>query len=743
MSRTASSEGALSRREFLKAGATGGAALVIGFYLPSSAAAQAAQEQKAVNPFNAFIRIDKSGQVTLMAPRPDLGEGLTTSLPMILADELEVDWKAIHVERAPFAPNLFGEQGVGGSDAVTSSWLPLRRAAAAAREMLVTAAAQEWNVSRETCQAKDGAVHHGPRSKQLTYGELVEAAAKLPIPNFNTVPLKNPDNFHIVGTAIPRVDIPEKVDGSGIFGIDVRIPGMLYAVVARCPTFGGKAAKFDSAKAKAIPGVRDVIEIPAVDPDGHTAGGLAVLADSTWAAIQGREALEIEWDHGPHANETSESLRQQFVELIEKPGKVIRNDGDADAALTGARKKIEAVYEVPFLAHATMEPMNCTAQIRPDGAEVWAPTQAPDWAAGVTAHIAGVKPEQVTVHMMLAGGGFGRRYQSDFAIEAAQIAKAAGKPVHLTWTREDDMQHDFYRPAHYQRLTASLDDKGNIAAWKHRVVSTSIRVFWGPAESAKPEAQEIGGAAQLPYAIPNVRVEYTPAPSGVPRAWWRSVEASVSGYVVESFLDELAAAAGVDPLEYRLRLLGEPRKVKDVMWPDNDPLDTARLKAVLQLAAQKAGWGKPVPAGRGRGISCHFSFNTYVAQVAEVSVARNGKPRVHRVVCAVDCGRAVNPDGVKAQMEGGIVYGLSAALMGEITIEGGAVKQNNFNGYPVVRMREMPEIEVHIVPSQEKPTGVGEPGLPPLASAVTNAIFAATGKRIRRLPIRVEDLKQG
>jgi isoquinoline 1-oxidoreductase beta subunit len=426
---------------------------------------------------------------------------------------------------------------------------------------------------------------------------------------------------------------------------------------------------------------------------------------------------------------------------VQNPGKVIHNVGDAEAQLSGAGKKVEAGYELPFLANATMEPMNCTADIREDRAEVWAPTQGPEWIQGMVAQIAKLPRESVAVHTTLMGGAFGRRYQSDFGVEAAQVSKAVGKPVQVLWTREDDMQHDFYRQAFHHRLSAALDQHGNISAWRHRVASTSIRAFWDPPEKAKPEAQEIGGAAFIPYAIPNFRIEYAPVATEVPRAWWRSVEDSSSGFVVESFLDELAAAAGVDPLEFRLRFLKEDRKVPNVMWPTGAPLDTRRFRNTLQLASDKAGWGKPLPAGQARGIACWYSFDTFVSEAAEVSVEKNGRVRVHRVVCAVDCGRAVHPDGVASQMEGAIIYGLSAALMGEITVEGGAVKQSNFNDYPVLRMREAPKIEVHIVPSQELPTGTGEPGLPPAAPAVANAIFAATGKRIRRLPIRAEDLR--
>jgi isoquinoline 1-oxidoreductase subunit beta len=450
--------------------------------------------------------------------------------------------------------------------------------------------------------------------------------------------------------------------------------------------------------------------------------------------MQGRKALQIDWDHGPHASESSPALRQASETIAAQPGKVVRNDGDAAATLAGAGEKIEAVYELPFQAHATMEPMNCTVDIRADRAEAWSPTQAPDWTRSAIAQVTGLPPPSINVHTTLMGGGFGRRYQADFVVEAAQVGKAVGAPVQLLWTRDDDMQHDFYRPYAYHRLSGAVDAKGNAVAWHHRIVSTSIRSFWDPPDRVKPEASEIGGAVDLAYAVPNLRVEYAPVPSGVPVAWWRSVEASLNAFVVEGFVDELAAAAKADPLVFRQRLLAEPRMIKQP--PDSEStLDTRRFKGVLDLAAAKAGWGSPLPAGRGRGIACAFSFDSYVAEVAEVSVDKAGIPHVHRVVCAVDCGRVVNPDCVRAQVESAVVYGLSAALKGAITIAGGRAEQSNFHDFEVMRIQEMPVVEVHLVPSTERPTGIGEPGLPPAAPAVANAIFAATGKRLRRLPI--------
>jgi isoquinoline 1-oxidoreductase subunit beta len=732
----------LNRRDFLKEASITGGALIIGFHLAGAAPALAAgiedQEQKPVSPFNAWVRITPDNRVTLILGKSEMGQGAMTALPMILAEELYLDWKQVSVEQAPTNPEIY-DHGTGGSGSVSGSWLPLRRAGAAAREMLVTAAAQRWNVNRDTCKAQDGGVLHGARKQFLTYGELADAAAKLPIPDFNKVPLKNSDDFTIVGHDRKRIEAQAKSTGTAKFGIDSRPAGLQYAVIARCPVFGGKVAKFDAAKAKQVPGVHDVLSIDPVGPGAFTAGGVVVLADNSWSAMQGRKALDITWDEGPHATESSESLRKQFLENASKPGKVVRNEGDADSALASSAKKIEAVYELPFAAHACMEPMNCTVHIRKDGAEAWVPTQAPQWAQDVIAQVSGLPKEKVVVHTTLMGGGFGRRYQADFVMEAAQVAKQTGKPVMVLWTREDDFQHDFYRPASYHRMAGAIDPQGKLAAWKHFQTSTSIAAMWEKDGEQKPEAGEFAAAAFIPYQTPNFRVEYTLARSGVPRAWWRSVENSSGGFVVESFVDELAASAGADPLAFRLALIGDARKIPDFTNPkEGKPLDTARLKGVLQLAADKAQWGSPMPKGAGRGIATYYSFESYTAAVAEVSV-QNGALRVQRIVFAVDCGRPVNPAGVAAQVESAAIYGMSAALKDAITIERGRVQQSNFNNYDLPRMNEVPQIEVHVVRSAEVPSGIGEPGLPVIAPAICNAVFAATGKRLRRLPIQPED----
>jgi isoquinoline 1-oxidoreductase beta subunit len=730
-----------SRREFLKTGTAGSAALVIGFHLPASAFDDPAkaQEQKPPNPFNAWVRITPDDQVTLILGKSEMGQGVFTSLPMILAEELCVDWKNVKVEQAATDPKIY-DHGTGGSGSVAGSWVPLRQAGAAAREMLILAAAKKWEVGPETCKARNGYVAHGHPERTLRYGELVGDAAKQPMPNLKTVALKNSDEFTIVGHDKHRLDSTAKTNGDAKFGIDSRVPGMVYAVVARCPVFGGKLTSFDAEKAKAVPGVLDIFSFETAGRAASVTGGVAIVAANSWAAMQGRKALMVKWDEGAAASESTEELRKHFLENAARAGKVVRNDGDADGAIAGGAKKIDAVYELPFAAHVCMEPMNCTVHIHEDRAEAWVPTQAPQWAQGVIAEAAKLPPEKVVVHTTMMGGGFGRRYQVDFVMEAAQIAKKTGKPVMVLWTREDDLQHDFYRPASYHKLQAALDNKGNLKAWKHFQTSTSIAVKWQQNGEEKPEQGEFGTGTTIPYATPNIRIEYALAQSSVPRAWWRSVEHSSSGFVVESFIDELARVAGQDPLAFRLRMIGNSRKVPRFgEEPDSPPLDTARLKGVLQLAAEKAGWGKTLPQGDGQGIAAFFSFDSYVAAVAEVS-ASSKNIVVKRIVCAVDCGRPINPNGIRAQVESAAIYALTATIKDAITIERGRVVQANFNDYDMVRMNEAPPVEVHVVMSSEAPTGIGEPTVPVVAPAICNAIYAATGKRLRRLPIRASDL---
>jgi isoquinoline 1-oxidoreductase subunit beta len=710
----------LNRRGFLKAGVAGATGLAIGFYLPGRFEALAAPV--AMMPpasLNAWMLISTTDVVTIMIDKSEMGQGILTALCMIAAEELDCDWKTIRTEFAPAAKEYFnpafGMQGTGGSSSVRSSWDPMRKAGAAGRDMLLQAAAQQWKVDKSTCRTKSGMIYHDASKRSVSYGGVAKAASKLPVPQ--DVALKDPKQYRIIGKPTKRLDTPDKVDGRAQFGIDVRRPAMLYAVVARCPVFGGKVASFDATKTKAVPGVKTAIQI---------SSGIAVIADNTWAAMQGRRALDVKWDEGPNANASSESISKLFADQMAKPGAEARKEGDATSALGEAAQKIEAVYEVPYLAHATMEPINCTADVRGDRVEVWAPTQFQTMAQGAAAKISGLKPENVFIHTTYLGGGFGRKAGTDFVIEAVETSKALGRPVKVTWSREDDTQHDYYRPASYAKLAGGLSADGWPVAWTTRVACSSIMEAWFPGSTKNNlDPTSVEGVANLPYSIPNIQVDYVRTEPGIPVGFWRSVGTSQNGFFSECFMDELAAAGKKDPYEFRRHLL------------DKAP----RHLGVLELAAQKAGWDKPLPASRYRGIAVLEAFQSYAAQVVEISVNRKARTvKVHRVVCAVDVGRVVNPTNIVMQSESAIVYGLSSALYGEITISGGRVTQTNFNNYPVLRVDAMPAVEVYIVPSEEKPTGAGELSVPPVVPALCNAIFAATGKRIRRLPIQAEDL---
>jgi isoquinoline 1-oxidoreductase beta subunit len=711
----------VDRREFLKGAAAGATGLVIGFYLPNRVEARAAVASEAVlfAP-NAWIRIGTDDTVTLVIDKSEMGQGVVTSLSMLIAEELECDWKKIRTVFAPaakeYANPIFGMQGTGGSTSVRGMWTPLRKAGAQAREMLIAAAAEKWGADKAACRAEDSHVIHTRTRERLSYGSLAQTAGKLPVPS--DVTLKDPKQFRILGKAMKRLDSADKTCGRAEFGIDVRQPGMLHAVVARCPVIGGKVASFNADKAKAMRGVKQVVPI---------SSGVAVVADNTWSAMQGRDALEIKWEEGPNASLTSAAIRKMLEEGANQTGgAVARKEGDVTAGLASAAKKIEAVYQTPFLAHATMEPMNCTAHARADGCDVWAPTQFQGINQMTAAKITGLKPEQVNIYSTYLGGGFGRRAEQDFVAEAVEVSKSVGAPVQVTWSREDDMQHDFYRPASYSRFEAGLDAEGWPVAWSNRIACPSImsRFFPGSVKNGLDESS-VEGAADLPYAIPNILVDYQLTETGIPVGFWRSVGHSQNGFFSECFVDELAAASGKDPYEFRRRLLQK----------------APRHLGVLELAATKAGWGKALPAGQYRGIAVMSSFGSYVAEVADVSVdKKSGEVRVHRVVCAADCGRTVNPLTIEAQMQSAIVFGLTAALKGAITINKGRVEQGNFDDYQMLRLNEMPRIEVHIMPSDQPPSGIGEPGTPPIAPAVCNAIFAATRKRIRRLPIRPEEL---
>jgi len=712
----------LSRRSFLKNGILVGGGLTLGFYLPLRGSLSGASSPSGVTFMpNAFIRIGTDDKVTIILNKSEMGQGVYTSLPMLVAEELEVDWTKIRVEAAPVDPaynhTQWGVQGTGGSTSVWSEWDRLRKAGATARVMLINAAAEIWKVDPANCRAEKGFIIQRGTGQRISYGKLVEKASQMKVPK--DVPLKEPKGFKVIGKSMKRLDTPEKTNGKAIFGLDVKVPGMLTAMVVRPPVFGGNVKSFDAKKAKAIPGVKEVLQIDS---------GVAVIAEGFWSASKGREALEIIWDEGTVAKLSTEGMREEFTRLSKTPGAVAKKKGDPQQAISKAAKQLHAEYEVPFLAHACMEPLNCLVDLHDDRCEIWTGTQLQTLDRDAAARVAGLKPEEVRIHTTFLGGGFGRRGnpQSDFVAEAVSVAKVIKKPVKVIWTREDDMKGGYYRPMWYDRIAAGLDDQGDLIAWQHTIVGQSILsgTPFDPKKDVDPASVE--GAEDIPYEIPNIFVDLHSPKIGIPVQWWRSVGHSHTAFVVESFLDEVAHSTGKDPYEFRRQLLSKhPRHF-----------------GVLKLAAEKFGWGKPLPKGHGRGIAVHESFGSFVAQVAEVSVNPSGKVHVHKVVCAIDCGRIVNPDTIKAQMESGIVFGLSAVLYGEITLESGRVNQSNFHDYPLLRMNEMPVVEVAIVSSEEKSGGVGEPGVPPIAPAVCNAIFAAMGKRIRRLPIRIEELKK-
>ena len=714
----------MKRREFLKAGAALGGGLLISLYVPEFVpAARAADSAAKPVALNAFVRIGTDESVTVISNHSEMGQGIYTSLPMLLNEELEADWARVRVESSPvdavYNHTVFGLMMTGGSTTTNSEYDRFRKMGAMARIMLIAAAAQSWNVDSQTCRAEKGFVIHTATGRRASYGSLADAASRIAPPK--DIPLKDPKDFTLVGKPVHRLDTPSKTNGTARFGLDVYIPGMLTAVVARAPVFGGKVVSFNADQAKAIPGVVNVVQVPS---------GVAVIAKGFWPAKLGREKLEITWDDGPGAALSTVEMRANFSTLSKTPGLVARKVGDPAAALAGAAKTITAEYEVPYLAHCMMEPLNTVVDLHEDRCEIWTGTQFQTGDRAAAAKVAGLKPEQVTLHTTLLGGGFGRRANPscDFVTEATEVAKAAKVPVKVVWTREDDIRGGWYRPMWYDHFAAGLDASGNPVAWTHTIVGQSIMagtMFESYGIKNGIDSASVEGAADILYGIPNLQVDLHTPKNEVPVQWWRSVGHSHTGFSVEAFLDEVAHAGGKDPYELRRTLLaGQPR-----------------MLAVLDLAAQKANWGSALPAGRARGIATHFSFDSYVAQVAEISVEKDGTVRVHRVVAAVDCGRTVNPDTVKAQLEGGIIFGLTAALKTEITLDKGRVQQRNFNDYPMVRMFESPTIEVFIVPSTEHPTGVGEPGVPPVAPAVANAIFAATGKRVRRLPIKPEDLR--
>ena len=712
---------ALSRRSFLQAGAAAGGGLMLSLSLPFAKSEAEAAGADTFAP-NAFVRIQGDGQIVLTMPYVEMGQGTYTSIPMLIAEELEVDLKQVRLEHAPpneklYVNPLLGVQATGNSNAIRGAWQPLRQAGATARTMLVSAAAKRWNVDPATCRAERGEVVHAPTGKRISYGELAAEAARMPMPD--TVALKQPKDFKLIGTPAKRLDTPAKVNGTAVFGIDVRPPGVKIATLAQSPAFGGRVKRVDDAAAKAVKGVRQIVRLD---------DAVAVVADHMGAAKKGLAALVIEWDDGPHARLSTNDVLDELEQATLKPGVVAQNIGDVDRAMASAVTKVEATYHVPFLAHATMEPMNCTVHVRQDGCEIWVGSQAVARVQAAAAKTAGLPLDKVVVHNHLIGGGFGRRLEADGVIRAVEVAKHVDGPVKLVWTREEDIQHDMYRPMFFDRLSAGLDAKGMPVAWNNRFAGSSVIARWLPPafnNGLDPDTTE--GAIDLVYDLPNLHVEYVRVePPGIPTAFWRSVGPSHNVFVTESFMDELAVAAKQDPVAYRLALLDK----------------TPRAKAVLALAADKAGWGEKLPPRVGRGVSIQNAFATYMAQVAEVEVAKDGAVRVRRVVCAVDCGTVVNPDTVQAQIQSAVMFGVTAALYGEITVKNGRVEQTNFDTYQMLRMLEAPAVEVHIVQSSEAPGGMGEAGTSAIVPAVTNAIFAATGKRLRKLPVDSDVLRQ-
>jgi isoquinoline 1-oxidoreductase subunit beta len=712
----------LSRRRFLQAGAAAGGGLMLSLSLPFAGGGAAAAGADDFAP-NAFIRIGSDGQIVLTMPYVEMGQGTYTSIPMLIAEELEVDLKQVRLEHAPPNEKLYGNpllagvQATGNSNAVRAAWQPLRQAGAIARTMLVSAAAKRWNVDPASCRAQSGEVLHAPTGRSAKYGELAADAARMPAPE--SVALKRPEDFKLIGTPAKRLDTPAKVNGTAVYGIDVRPPGVKIATLAQSPVFGGRVKSVDDAAAKAVKGVRQIVRLD---------DAVAVVADHMGAAKKGLAALAIEWDDGPHAKLNTQEIVGELEKATQNPGAVAQNIGDVEKAMAGAVTKVEATYQVPFLAHATMEPMNCTVHVRKDGCEVWVGNQVIPRAQATAAKVTGLPLDKVVVHNHLIGGGFGRRLEIDGVTRAVEIAKHVDGPVKVVWTREEDIQHDMYRPCFFDRMSAGLDAKGMPVAWNHRFAGSSIIARWlPPGFNNGLDGDTTEAAIHLAYALPNMHVEYVRVePPGIPTAFWRSVGPSHNVFVVESFMDELAAAAKQDAVAYRRALL------------DKAP----RAKAVLELAAEKAGWGQPLPQRVGRGVSVQHAFATYMAQVAEVEVSKDGAVRVRRVVCAVDCGTVVNPDTVQAQIQSAVVFGVTAALYGEITLKDGRVEQTNFDTYQMLRINEAPAIEVHIVRSSEPPGGMGEAGTSAIAPAVANAIFAATGKRLRKLPIDTTALKQ-
>lgn len=725
-----SGPGSMTRRAFLVSAAISSAGVTL--LLTRSAGTAAANASP--TPY-AFVQLSKRGIVTVLCPKAALGQGVGTGIAALIAEELDVEWDHVVIAQAPVNPTVYDHLTVG-SDSIHESWLAMRRVGGTLRAMLMQAAADGWAVPASECSTDRGYVI-GPRSQRLPYGELASAAARLPVPDPASITLKRPEAFRLIGRSLPSADTRDKVSGTTRFGIDVRVDGMLFAVIARAPMPGAHPVRVDRGRALAVPGVRAVFEIPPVAGDAFTAGGVAVVAATTWSALEGRRRLGVDWKPSSAPGLDSDSVSNALRRAIDYPEFVVRGDERAKRFIATADKVIEAEYELPYMAHATMEPMNATADCRNNPVRVWIPTQNAADARAAVARLLGLPASSIAISMTPAGGGFGRRDATDFVVEAAQVSKQVGAPVQVVWSREDDIQFDRYRPAAVHRLAAALSSEGLPIAWIDRFSSTSIARFLGESTPAKRAGTEIEGAVDIPYSIPAVHVEYTSIEGPVRVGWWRSVADSINGFVVEGFLNELAHFARADPLGYRLRLLEPHRSIAE---NDPRPLRVDRLRAVLKRVAATAKWGSALPEGHAQGIACHYCRGTYVAEVAEVSLDGKGI-KIHRVDAAVDCGRVINPSGVLAQIEGGIVWGLSTVLGGSVAIAQGRVIERNFDGLNLLRMSNCPPIHAELLESTEDPSGVGEPGVPPLAPAVAGAILKLTGRAVRRLPYRPSNLR--
>jgi isoquinoline 1-oxidoreductase beta subunit len=724
----------ISRRDFLRASAVGGGALFAITALDPVASRAHAQAQ-AVRP-GTWVRIAPDGAITITVAKSEMGQGVRTSLAMLTAEEMDADWDAVRVDQADHDPK-YGSQNTGGSASIRTSQRTMREAGAAIRAMLVSAAAATWGVAEAECTTEPSKVLHRPSGRTLAYGALAEKAAVVPVPA--QVRLKDRREYRLVGKPRRSIITDDVIHGRAVYGIDVRLPGLLVAVIERAPVFGATVRQVDATAARQVPGVVDVVEVPAVAEGIGVPAGVAVVAGHTWAALRGSSALKVEWELGPSAGESTAGHRAAMRAAVESTGKEIVNRvGDPDAVLAGSSKVITADYELPFIAHAAMEPMNCTAQVQGSRAEIWSPSQTPARSAQGIARALGIPVENVTLHVTLMGGGFGRRLNADYSVEAALVARKLQAPVKVIWTREDDLRHDFYRPCAFHRIAASLGADGFPEAWRHRFSTPAIAATYGPPGQDGYGTGEADGAGNMAYRVANRSCEYTLLESGVPRGWWRAVHTTHTVFAVESFLDELAAVAGKDPLAYRLAMIEEVTVPRPPAGAGDFKLNPARLKGVLQLAADKAGWTTPLPAGRGRGIACTFDHLSYSAIVVEVST-RGDAVHIERIVCAADCGPVINPNGAMQQLQGGLLQALSVALHERITVKAGGVEQGNFNSYPLLRLPEVPHrVEVYFAETDAPPSGLGETAVPPLAPALANAIAQATGKRLRSLPLEVK-----